>query len=77
MLLTSFLSNGVRNGSLTLRPATTVKMGSRHLKIAPKMSIFPSFGSTGRIARCRPETRVEFSNMGLQVSNHLIKSNVY
>lgn len=52
--LTSFLSNGIKNGSLTLRPATTVITGSRQLKIAPNMSIFPSLGSTGSIDKLRP-----------------------
>ena len=53
-ILTSFLSKGMRNGSLTLSPATTVITGSRQLKIAPNMSIFPSLGSTGSIDRRRP-----------------------
>lgn len=57
MKLTSFLSNGIRNGSLTLKPATTVIMGSRQLKIAPYMSIFPSFGSTGSIDKLCPANR--------------------
>ena len=50
-ILTSFLSKGMRNGSLTLSPATTVITGSRQLKIAPKISIFPSLGSTGSTDR--------------------------
>ena len=53
-LLTSFLSNGVKKGSLTLRPETTVNTGSRQLNMAPNKSIFPSFGSTGSIVRYRP-----------------------
>lgn len=53
--LTSFLSNGIRNGSLTLRPATMVIIGSRQLKMAPNMSIFPNLGSTGSIDRWWPE----------------------
>lgn len=52
--LTSFLSTGAKKGSLTLRPATIVKTGSRHLKIAPNMSIFPSLGSIGSTVKCRP-----------------------
>lgn len=52
--LTSFLSMGVRKGSLTLRPATIVNTGSRQLKRTPNTSIFPSFGSIGNIVRYRP-----------------------
>lgn len=55
--LTSFLSNGIKKGSLTLRPATIVSMGSRQLNMAPKISIFPSFGSTGSIDSRRPANR--------------------
>ena len=54
MNLTSFLLNGIKNGSLALRPATTVIIGSKQLKIAPNMSIFPSFGSTGSVDKLRP-----------------------
>lgn len=60
--LTSFLSEGIRKGSLTLRPATIVIIGSRQLKIAPNISIFPSLGSTGRTDKCCPagwQTRVQ------------------
>jgi hypothetical protein len=32
-----------------------VNMGSRQLKIAPKISIFPNLGSTGSIDKCFPE----------------------
>jgi len=49
--LTSFLSSGVRKGSLTLSPATTVNIGSKQLKIAPNISIFPSLGSIGSIVK--------------------------
>lgn len=51
---TSFLSNGVKNGSRTVRPATTVSIGSRQLNIAPYISIFPNLGSTGSIDKWRP-----------------------
>jgi hypothetical protein len=54
-ILTSFLSKGVKKGSLTLSPETMVNIGSRQLKIAPKISILPSLGSTGSIDRCFPE----------------------
>ena len=54
-MFTSFLSNGMRKGSLTLRPATMVSMGSRQLNMAPKISIFPSLGSTGIIDSSRPK----------------------
>lgn len=46
-LRTSLLSKGIKKGSLTLSPATTVIIGLRQLKIAPNMSILPSLGSTG------------------------------
>jgi hypothetical protein len=49
--LTSFLSSGVRKGSLTLSPATIVNMGSKQLKIAPNISILPSLGSIGSIVK--------------------------
>lgn len=69
-LLTSFLSNGVKNGSLTLRPATTVNIGSRQLNMAPKISIFPSFGSTGSIDKWRPAKCIEYM---LQLIHHFDK----
>lgn len=62
-LLTSFLSNGIKNGSLILKLATTVIIGSRQLNIDPKMSIFPSFGSTGSIERLRPITTPHFTTL--------------
>lgn len=58
-ILTSFLSKGVKKGSLTLRPETMVNIGSRQLKIAPKMSILPNLGSTGSIDKCFPENDKE------------------
>jgi hypothetical protein len=54
-MLTSFLSKGVKKGSLTLSPETIVNIGSRQLKIAPKISILPNLGSTGSIDKCFPE----------------------
>ena len=53
--LTSFLSWGKRKGSLTLSPDTIVRTGSKQRKIAPMISIFPSFGSTGRMDRNFPD----------------------
>lgn len=53
-ILTSFLSCGKRNGSLTLSPATIVRIGSKQRKIAPIINIFPSLGSNGSIAKNSP-----------------------
>lgn len=54
-LRTSFLSWGKRNGSLTLSADTMVRRGSKQRNMAPIISIFPSFGSTGRTDKNFPD----------------------
>lgn len=50
----SFLSIGRTNGLRYARAAAIVNTGSRHWNTDPISSIFPMFGSTGRVQRCRP-----------------------
>jgi hypothetical protein len=50
----SFLSIGSTNGFRYARAAAIVNTGSRHWNTDPISSIFPMFGSSGRVQRCRP-----------------------
>lgn len=50
----SFLSIGSTNGLRYARAAAIVNTGSRHWNTDPISSIFPMFGSSGRVQRCRP-----------------------
>ena len=53
----SFLFIGSTNGSRWARAAAIVKAGLRHWKIDPIRSIFPIFGSNGRVQRWQPVTQ--------------------
>lgn len=50
----SFLFIGRTKGSRCARAAAIVRAGSRHWNMDPISSIFPIFGSKGRVHRCRP-----------------------
>jgi len=50
----SFLSIGSTNGLRYARAAAIVNTGSKHWNTDPISSIFPMFGSSGRVQRCLP-----------------------
>lgn len=51
------LSRGERNNGFDDRMAVMLRIGSRHLKMAPRTSIFASRRSTGMEDICRPDAR--------------------
>lgn len=67
-VLTSFLSWGKRKGSLTLRPDTIVRTGSKQWNTAPIISIFPNLGSTGSIDKYFPDQRTKKKEESKEVS---------
>lgn len=56
----SFLFIGRTNGSRCARAEAIVNAGLRHWKIEPMRSIFPIFGSKGRVHRWRPVKQINW-----------------